>query len=483
MNVAGIVLAAGLGTRMNSSLPKVLHPLHGRPMLQFVIDTLKHLKLNKIIAIVGKQAGQIQSAVNGPVTLSYVVQREPRGTGDAVLQAVPSLKGFHGTLLVVNGDSPLLRAQTIKTFLSRHKKNKNDISLLSFTAKDPVSYGRVVRDGQGRVLSIVEDRDATAAQRRICEANSGVYAIEPKALPLLKEIPINKAKGEYYLTDIVHIARAKGLQLDAFCADSEDEFLGINTLRELEKAAHLMRARIAERWRDHGVLFVDADSVFISANSVIGKGTIVYPHVHIEGETRIGRGCSIFPNVRILDSIIEDGATVKDSTLIERSVVKKNATVGPFAHIRPGCTIGERAKIGNFVEVKNSQIGAGTKASHLSYLGDAKIGKRVNIGAGTITCNYDGYQKYVTSIEDDVFIGSDTQLIAPVRIARGAVVGAGSTITGDVPPHALALSRVKQTHIENWALRRQRSRMGVGDSRQEKKGRKVAASSSDKKGS
>lgn len=468
MNMAGVVLAAGLGTRMNSSLPKVLHTLHGMPMLQYVIDTLQKLKPEKIIAVVGKHAELIRSSIHGPGTLSYVEQKEPKGTGDALLQVVPSLKNFYGTTVVVNGDSPLLTARTIRKLLARHRKKKNDISLLSFIAADPGSYGRILRDEQEKIMTIVEDRDATADQRDIREVNSGVYAIEPKALRLLKEIKMNKAKGEYYLTDIVHIAGEKGMAIDAFRTDSEDEFIGINTRKDIDKAAQLMKCRMIEQWRDQGVHFMDAGSVFISASSFIGKGTLIYPNVHIEGATKIGRGCLIFPNVRILDSTIGDGAMIKDSTLIERSVIKKKASVGPFAHIRPGCTIGESAKIGNFVEVKNSLIGPDTKASHLSYLGDAKIGKGVNIGAGTITCNYDGYHKHITSIEDDVFIGSDSQLIAPVTIARGAVVGAGSTITGDVPAHALALSRVKQTNVEGWALRRKESRQHAADSRQEK---------------
>jgi bifunctional UDP-N-acetylglucosamine pyrophosphorylase / glucosamine-1-phosphate N-acetyltransferase len=469
MNIAGVILAAGLGTRMNSTLPKVLHTLHGRPMLQYVVDTLQKLKPKKIIAIVGEHAECIRNSIHGPQTLSYVQQREPKGTGDALLQAVPPLRNFHGTVLVVNGDSPLLTAETIKNLLTKHRMKKNDISLLSFIAADPGSYGRILRDGEGRVLSIIEDRDATAAQREIREINSGVYAMQPGTLRLLKEIKMNKAKKEYYLTDIVHIARAKGMTIDAFCSDSEDEFIGINTGKELDQAVQSMKCRLIDSWRDRGVHFMDTRSVFISADSVIGKGTTIYPNVHIEGATKIGQGCSIFPNVRILDSTIGDGATVKDSTLIEGSIIKKNASVGPFAHIRPGCTIGEHAKIGNFVEVKNTEIGPDTKASHLSYLGDAKIGKGVNIGAGTITCNYDGYHKYGTCIEDNVFVGSDSQLIAPVTIARGAIVGAGSTITGNVPAHALALSRVKQTNIENWALRRQkRNRQYVIGSRQGK---------------
>lgn len=462
MKIAGVILAAGLGTRMNSSLPKVLHPLHGMPMLQYVVDMLETLKPKQIIAVVGKQSEGIRDAIHGPGTLTYVQQKEPKGTGHALLQAAKPLRNFPGTVLVVNGDCPLLTAGTLKEFLAEHSMRKNDISLLSFIATDPGSYGRILRDRQGRVLSIVEDRDATAAQREIREVNAGVYAIEPRSLLLLKDIKMNAAKKEYYLTDIAHIARAKGMAIDAFCADSEDEFIGINTRKDLERAGQMMKSMLVERWRDHGVQFLDAGSVFISQKSSIGKGTIIYPNVHIEGVTKLGQGCTIFPNVRILDSTIGDGATIKDSTLIERSLIKKHASVGPFAHIRPGCVIGEHAKIGNFVEVKNSRIGPDTKASHLSYLGDARIGRGVNIGAGTITCNYDGYHKHVTCIEDDVFVGSDSQLIAPVKIARGAVVGAGSTITEDVPAHALALSRVEQTNIENWALRRQKRRQQKG---------------------
>lgn len=472
MKIAGVVLAAGLGTRMNSHLPKVLHLLNGVPMLQYVIDTLSGLKPESIVTVVGKYAGQISSVIQGPRTLVYAEQREPKGTGDALLRAVPFVRNFYGTILVVNGDTPLLTAATIRKFLLRHRKSGNDISLLSFMASDPVSYGRLLRDGKGEIAAIVEDSEATEVQRQVREVNSGVYAIEPQALRLLKEIRISGAKKEYYLTDIVSIAKEKGMPVGAFCAASEDEFVGVNTRKDLERAGRLMRRRIVERWSDRGVDFIDPGSVFISASSVIGSRTIVYPNVHIEGATTIGRGCVIYPNVRIVDSAVGDNAIVKDSTLVEKSTLKKGASVGPFAHIRPGCTIGERAKIGNFVEMKNSEIGPDTKASHLSYLGDAKVGKGVNIGAGTITCNYDGFHKYVTFIEDGVFIGSDSQLIAPVKIARGAVVGAGSTITENVPAQALALSRVPQTNVEGWALRRQQKdrRKHAADSRQGKYG-------------
>ena len=390
-----------------------------------------------------------------PLTLPSHGRKIPKGTGDALSKAVPALKGFKGTVLVVNGDTPLITGSTLKNFLSLHKRKRNEVSVLSFESRDPGSYGRIIRDNKGRAAFIIEQRDATETQKTIREVNSGVYAIESGALPLLKEIKLNKSKGEYYLTDIVGIARDKGLRLDAFCAGFEDEFMGVNTIEELENAGRVMKKRIIKKLSDRGVHFIEKSSVFISSDTEIGAETNVYPNVHLEGKTSIGKGCTIYPNVRILDSIIEDGAVIKDSTLIEESIVKRNASVGPFAHIRPGSVIGEKAKIGNFVEVKKSVIGPGTKASHLSYLGDARIGKDVNIGAGTITCNYDGHEKHITTIEDGVFVGSDTQFVAPVKIGKGAFVGAGSTITADVPSHALALSRVKQRNIEGWARKRQ----------------------------
>ncbi len=455
MKLACVVLAAGLGTRMKSSLPKVLHRLHGAPMLRYVLNALHTLQPQKIVIVAGENIQDIKESLNDTAKIAFARQIEAKGTGDALLKALPSLKGFKGAVLVVNGDTPLITGSALKNFLSLHKRKRNEVSVLSFESRDPGSYGRIIRDNKGRAAFIVEQRDATETQKTIREVNSGVYAIESGALPLLKEIKPNKSKGECYLTDIVGIARDKGLRLDAFCAGFEDEFMGVNTIEELENAGRIMKRRIIKKFSDRGVHFIEKDSIFISSDTEIGADTNVYPNVHLEGKTSIGKRCTIYPNVRILDSIIEDGAVIKDSTLIEEAIVKRNASVGPFAHIRPGSVIGEKAKIGNFVEVKKSVIGPGTKASHLSYLGDALIGKDVNIGAGTITCNYDGHKKHITTIEDGVFVGSDTQFIAPVKIGKGAFVGAGSTITADVPSHALALSRVKQRNIEGWALKLQ----------------------------
>jgi bifunctional UDP-N-acetylglucosamine pyrophosphorylase/glucosamine-1-phosphate N-acetyltransferase len=458
MKLTGVILAAGVGKRMNSSVPKVLHVLHGETMLQHVLYTLHKLKTQKIVLVVGKHFEKIKASLRDTGGISFAEQKYPRGTGDALLRAAPHIGGSGGTVIVVNGDTPLVTPRTLRKFLELHRKYANKLSLLSFMAGDPRSYGRIVRDQKDNLVSVVEDRDATASQKAIGEVNSGVYAMETEALSLLKEIKLNKSKGEYYLTDIVQVAMEKGLKAGAFCIGSEEEFIGVNTRDELEKAGLLLKSRMIKRFADGGVNFIDANSVFLSSNVYIGKGTIIYPNVHLEGTTLIGKGCTIYPNVRILDSIIRDDAIIKDSTLIEESIVNKGASVGPFAHLRPGSRIGADSKIGNFVEVKKTVIGPGTKAQHLTYLGDAKIGRNVNIGAGTITCNYDGHKKHVTTIGNNVFIGSDSQLIAPVRVGKGSYVGAGSTITRDVPSGSLALSRSEQMNIQGWAKKRQLKR-------------------------
>ncbi len=475
MKLAGVILSAGLGKRMDSTIPKVLHKIYGIPMLQYVLCRMHELKPQKVIVVVGKHFREIKDAVKDADSISFVHQKEAKGTGDALLNAKQALQGFQGTVLVINGDTPLIRRETLKRFLNLHQKKGHTISVLSFMAQDPSSYGRIIRDEYDRAASIIEGRDATVIQKGIKEVNSGIYAIESEALPILKEIRLNESKGEYYLTDVVSIAKDKGFKVDAFCIGSEDELMGVNNQEELEKVRRVMRERIIHGWLNKGVSFIDSGSVFIAPHVKIGKGTQIYPNVCLEGNTRVGSGCTIYPHVRILDSSIDDEAIIKDSTLVEGSVVKKRASVGPFARIRPGSQIGEETRIGNFVEVKKSVIGSHTKAGHLSYLGDAKIGNNVNIGAGTITCNYDGYKKYITVIEDNVFIGSDSQLIAPVKVGRGAFIGAGSTITKDVPSMALAVSRIKQTNIENW-VRKKQLKIRSEKLKLKKKGEKVVGS-------
>jgi bifunctional UDP-N-acetylglucosamine pyrophosphorylase/glucosamine-1-phosphate N-acetyltransferase len=455
-SLATVVLAAGLGTRMKSSLPKVLHKICGKPMIKCVADAVLKLKPAHNIVVINPGSEDVKAALKGYDAV-FAVQKVQKGTADALKCAAEKLKGFKGALLVLNGDTPLISAATLQKFLDLHKKNKNDLSVMSFNAEGSHSYGRIIREND-KLKAIIEDKDADEEQKKIKEVNSGIYAINSNLLNLLKEIRINPKKGEYYLTDIVEIAVKKGYKAGAYLLGNETELTGINSREELYRAGIYMRDKIISFWMENGVSFIDCSSAFIHPDAKIGPDTVIYPNVHIEGKTVIGKGCAVYPNARIIDSAIGDGATIKDSTVIESSTIKATASIGPFAHLRPGSVIGASAKIGNFVEIKKSVIGKGAKASHLSYLGDAEIGKDVNIGAGTITCNYDGKEKHKTIIEDDVFIGSDTQLVAPVKVGKGAYVGAGSTITKNVPPMSLAISRTEQRHIEKWALRKRKGK-------------------------
>lgn len=454
MKTACVILAAGLGTRMKSPLPKVLHEVCGMPMLESVVDTARKLKPERIIVVAGRQIELIRNMVSGS-DVFFAVQKEPLGTGHALKCALPFLKGFKGTVVVLNGDTPLITASSTQRFLSLHRKDGNDLSVLSFISRNPAGYGRIVRDGAGGFLAIVEEKNADARQKKIGEVNSGIYAMNHTVLHLVGRIRINRVKGEYYLTDIVGLSLQGGFRASAYPVGEEQEFMGVNTRDELSQASRLMRERIIRTFMEKGVSFLDPSSVMIHPHAVLGEDTTIYPNVCIEGDTRVGRHVTIYPNVRIRKSLIGDHAVVMDSSVIEESLVREGARVGPFAHVRPGSEVGKRAKIGNFVELKKAVIGEDTKASHLSYLGDAVIGRNVNVGAGTITCNFDGRRKHRTVIGDNVFIGSDSQLVAPVSIGSGAYVGAGSTITKDVPSGALAVGRAKQRNIRNWAKKRQ----------------------------
>lgn len=452
-----VILAAGLGIRMKSSIPKVLHKIYGKPIVMYVIDAVRQLKPEKIIVVTSPSINESGNAIQNALkeyNITFAVQKEPNGTADALKSASKQLKGFNGTILVLNGDTPLITIESLQKFLRLHKQRREDLSVMSFIAEGIHSYGRIIREN-GKPVAIIEDKEVDENQKKIKEVNSGIYAIESKLLNLLKDIRINEKKGEYYLTDIIDIAVKKGFYAGAHALGDETELTGINTRHELCKAAHYLRDKILNRLFNEGVSFIDSKSTFIHPEVKIGIDTVIYPNVHIEGNTAIGSNCVIFSGARIIDSTIGNNVVIKDYTVVESSTISDNAAVGPFAHIRPGSLIGRSVKIGNFVEIKKSTIGEGTKASHLSYLGDAEIGKNVNIGAGTITCNYDGKKKHRTIIEDDVFVGSDTQLISPVRVGKGAYIGAGSTITKNVPPQSLAVSRTEQKNIEKWALRKQ----------------------------
>jgi len=453
MNLSVIVLAAGLGTRMRSEVPKVLHPLCGKPMLHYVLEALSPLKPEEIIVVVNKSHKELKEYLGERVKIA--IQDKALGTGHALKAGLKELKDS-GTVLVINGDTPLIKAETLKTFIKLHSKDRNSLSLLSFFPSDPSAYGRIIRNGNGKVIAIKEKTDLTPEELNIREVNSGIYLMEPHVLSLINLIKKNPLKGEYYLTDIVSITLKKGLKVVAYCLGDETEFMGINTRKELSTASAIMRKRINENLMLQGVTMIDPENTYIESDVKVGMDTTIYPGVFIEGKTTIGKNCIIHSNVRIVNSVIGDGVTIKDSSVIEDSVIKDNVTIGPFAHLRPGSVISENVKIGNFVEIKKSIIGEGTKAMHLSYIGDAEVGRNVNIGAGTITCNYDGFKKHKTIIEDHVFIGSDTQLVAPVKVSKGAYIGAGSTITKDVPPECLAITRTPQRHIPDWVKKRKR---------------------------
>ncbi len=442
-----VVLAAGLGTRMKSDLPKVLHEALGRPMLRYTLDAVEKLKPSKTVVVVGNGADKVKEHVADD-RLTFVVQEKLLGTGDALLTARKEIK--KGMVLVLNGDCPLITPETLRTFISKHKRNKNVLSFLSFKDDTMSGYGRIIRDEGGAVKGIVEDKHATPEQRASCnELNGGVYLMESSLLNSLDSIKKNSSSGEYYLTDIVDMVSRAGKKLDAYQCPSE-EICGVNNRAELFEVSDILRVRVVSKWMEKGVTFIDPYASFVHVTASIGRDTVIYPNTYIEGNTVIGKNCVILPGVRVCDSRIGDGVTIKDNTLIEESRIARGAVIGPFAHLRPGSNIGSRAKIGNFVEIKKSNIGEGSKASHLSYIGDADVGKDVNIGAGTITCNYDGKNKSRTVIESGVFIGSDTQLVAPVKVKKGAYVAAGATVTKDVPEGALAISRSKQVNLLGW---------------------------------
>jgi bifunctional UDP-N-acetylglucosamine pyrophosphorylase / glucosamine-1-phosphate N-acetyltransferase len=448
-----VILAAGLGTRMKSAVAKVLHPLAGRPLIQHVLNAAAEVEHEKIVLVLGHQADLVRSAA-GNFQIESVIQAEQLGTGHAVLQATKMIAASSGPVLVLSADTPLLMSTTLKEVLEAHKKSKAAVTVLTAIMENPFGYGRIVRL-KSSVRRIVEEKDATGAQKKIREINTGIYCFDSKfLLSSLGTLDKNNAQSEYYLPDT--IARAKMLKrtVVAIPCKDPDEVMGVNSRQELSRAEAVLRDRTNRKWMREGVTMLDPDTVFIGFDVVIGRDVVLYPGVRIEGKTNIGNNCIVYPGSRIINSDIGDTVTIKDHCVIEESMIAHGAAIGPFAHLRPKSVIGEKAKIGNFVEVKKSTFGEGSKASHLSYIGDATIGKGVNIGAGVITCNYDGFDKYPTIIEDNVFVGSDAQLVAPVRIGHDAIIAAGATITKDVPADALAISRVPQFHKEGYSSRR-----------------------------
>jgi len=455
-----VILAAGRGKRMSSSIPKVLHNLLGRPILHYVVDAAKGLSPEDIIIVVNSEADAIRDGLSG-MNIRFVVQDKPLGTAHALRRAIETLS-LNKPLLVLNGDCPMITTKRLRRFLSLHRKDGNVLSLCSFIDPSISGYGRVIRDDHGRVIRVTEDKHITPGERkRYTELNGGVYLIEPEGFGYLKDIKKNKSSGEYYITDLIEILSHKGLKVNAYPLPFE-EIMGVNTREDLYRASQVLMRGIVTRWMKRGVTFINPFASIVHTSVRIGRDSVIYPNTYLEGKTSIGKNCLIYPGVRICDSIIGDNVVIKDNTLIEESSISDNAVIGPSAHLRPQSIIGRGVRIGNFVEVKKSRIADGTKTQHLSYIGDSIIGKNVNVGAGTITCNYDGVKKYKTIIEEGVFIGSDSQLIAPVKIGKGAYIAAGATITKDVPPGALAISRVNQRNIEGW-VKRKRTKLGCAE--------------------
>jgi bifunctional UDP-N-acetylglucosamine pyrophosphorylase/glucosamine-1-phosphate N-acetyltransferase len=453
-----VVLAAGKGTRMKSEVPKVLHLAAGLPLVERVLRTADALEPASVVVIVGHGSRQVQDALGIRMGLSFALQQPQLGTGHALLQAEPLLAGKNGTLVLLSGDVPLLRAGTIRTLVRTHVDATAAATVVTSIVDRPDGYGRIVREG-GAVASIVEHKDASPAERGIREINSGIYAFDLAPLfGALKEIGAANAQGEYYLPDLVRIYRARGLKVETLVVEDPREIMGVNSRKELADVAAILRMTKNEELMASGVTIVDPSSAFIGPDVTIGPDTIIEPGVYLEGHTRIGSRCRINSGVRIVDSVLDDDVVVNNFCVITQSRVERGARVGPFAHVRPESTIGQDAHVGNFVELKKTVLGHGSKASHLTYLGDSTIGERVNVGAGTITCNYDGVRKNQTTIEDEAFIGSDTQLIAPVRVGKGAYVAAGSSITDDVPAGALAITRGRQVNKEGWVERNKKKR-------------------------
>ncbi|MGH7274709.1 MAG: bifunctional UDP-N-acetylglucosamine diphosphorylase/glucosamine-1-phosphate N-acetyltransferase GlmU [Nitrospiria bacterium] len=453
-----IVLAAGIGKRMKSRQAKVLHPVAGRPMIQYVLDLAEALSADRILLVIGHDRDHVRTLLAGRIRrgrIELVVQEPPLGTGHAVLMTRSLLADYHGPVMILNGDHPLLRAETASDLLRAHRESRAAITLLTAQLENPEGYGRILRGPEGEVTGIVEERDAMAQQRQIKEVNSGVYVAQADPLfELLEEIRPDNAQREYYLPDTVHLAAQKKFQLQAITARDPNETLGINTRIDLARAEKVIRRRTADRLMLEGVTLFDPETTVIDSTARVGRDTVIYPWTCVEGETQIGEDCVISSHVRISNSHLGRGVLVKDHCVITDSVLEDQVSVGPFAHLRPGTHVRRNAKIGNFVEVKKSEIGEGSKANHLTYLGDTVIGKGVNIGAGSVTCNYDGVKKSKTIIEDNVFVGSDSLFIAPVKVGRGAIIAAGSIITQDVPAGSLAIGRARQVNKKGWAKKK-----------------------------
>ncbi|WHY77680.1 bifunctional UDP-N-acetylglucosamine diphosphorylase/glucosamine-1-phosphate N-acetyltransferase GlmU [Neobacillus sp. WH10] len=447
-NRYAVILAAGQGTRMKSQLYKVLHPVCGKPMVQHVVDQMTKLDIQEMVTIIGHGAEMVQAQLGD--SSHFCLQEKQLGTAHAVMQAAKLLEGKEGVTIVVCGDTPLIKAETMESLFKHHEELAAKATILTARIDDPTGYGRIIRNENGFVEKIVEHKDAQEAEREINEINTGTYCFDNRSLfEALQNVSNDNVQGEYYLPDVIEILKKQGEVVTAFQTNEFEETLGVNDRVALAEAERIMRKRTNETHMRNGVTIIDPANTYIGTDVEIGQDTVIYPGTVIKGKTNIGAECLIGPNSEI-DTCKIGNETVIRQSVAHNSSIGSHVNIGPFAHIRPDSNISDDVKVGNFVEIKKAVFGKGSKVSHLSYIGDAEVGSDVNIGCGSITVNYDGKNKYLTKIEDGVFIGCNSNLVAPVTIGKGAYVAAGSTITKNVPDEALSIARAQQVNKENY---------------------------------
>jgi bifunctional UDP-N-acetylglucosamine pyrophosphorylase/glucosamine-1-phosphate N-acetyltransferase len=449
-----VILAAGKGTRMKSSQPKVLHRVAGRPMIDYVFRAAQSLAPKTFTVVVGHQKESLREGLKHYEGVSLITQEPQLGTGHALLQTARLLEQETGCVLLLSGDVPLLRRRTLTQLVQKHDASGAAATILTAVFEQPYGYGRIVRV-RGRISRIVEEKDASPAERKLKEINGGIYVFSLGPLfEALRGLATSNAQGEYYLTDLIALYRRRKLGVEALVIEDPNEIRGINSRSELAETSRIVRQKKNEELMAAGVTIEDPATTYIDEDVVVGADTVIHPGVHLEGRTQVGAACEIHSGARIINSVLDDRVTVLNYCVLNGARLHTGVSIGPFVHIRPDTELHESVHIGNFVELKKSVVGKGSKAGHLTYLGDAVIGERVNVGAGTITCNYDGEKKHQTIIEDGVFVGSDSQLVAPVTVGRGAYIGSGTTVREDVPPGSLAVSGGKQRNIEGWRERK-----------------------------
>ena len=448
MYKCALVLAAGQGKRIKSDLPKVLHKVCGKEMVNHVIDSIRKSGINDVDVIVGKGAELVKERTSDR-NVSYSLQEEQLGTGHAVKCAEDFLKGKKGVVAVFAGDTPLIKQSTIERLFNEHIENKNAATILTSMVEDPTGYGRIVRDSNNEVLKIVEHKDCNEEELKIQEMNTAIYCFDIELLvSSLGKINNNNNQGEYYLTDVIEILKSEGKKIGAVVTEFE-ETIGVNSRVQLAEAEEILKNRINLMHMENGVTLIDPKTTYIGIDVEIGKDTIIYPNNILEGNTKIGSNCVLYQNSRIADSVVGNEVDIQSSVILN-SNIGDNTTVGPFAYIRPETTIGKHARIGDFVEIKKSTIGDGTKVSHLTYIGDAEVGSECNFGCGTVVVNYDGKEKHKTIIGNHSFIGCNTNLVSPVKVEDNTYIAAGSTITSEVKEGELAIARAKQKNISGW---------------------------------